>query len=292
MFQFRVLGPLEIKCNDYKISVPRGPKVRQLLSLMILQPGSFVSHENLVDELWGKNPPKTALSTVRTHVYHLRKILSQETGGPLASDLIDTWSAGYVLRAVPEQVDAERFLRLARQGETLLHVGDVAEASRVLSRALEFWNGGALTDVTCGSVLMQHVQHLQEVYMRALQQRIDADMRLGRHGRLAAELKSLVARYPLNEWLHGQLITALYRSGRRGEALCAYQELRGILQEELGLDPSRAIQQMQQVILSGSDESELLHPSNQSWTGPHSGPYSGADMGRLHDVSWRAVHCP
>ncbi|KES06222.1 hypothetical protein BU52_15935 [Streptomyces toyocaensis] len=276
MLKFNVLGPLEIRVDNEKSSIPRGPKVRQLLSLMVLRAGSVVPHRILVDELWGKNPPKTALSTVRTHVYHLRKILAQETDRVAGAHLIDTWSAGYVLRAVPEQVDAETFLRLARKGESLLHAGDVCEASRVLSRALELWSGGVLTDVTCGPVLMQHVQHLQEMHMRVLQQRIEADMRLGRHGGLAAELRSLVVRHPLNEWLHGQLITALYLSGRRGDALHAYQELRGILQEELGLDPSRAVQQIQQVILSGGDESMLRHPHNWRW---------GAAVGQLPNAS-------
>jgi DNA-binding SARP family transcriptional activator len=256
---------LEIRVNNESVPVPRGPKVRQLLSMMVMQPGSVVSHGLMVDELWGKNPPKTALSTVRTHVYHLRKILSRAIDDRATATLVDTWSAGYVLRAVPEQVDAEVFLRLARQGETLLRAGETEEASRALSRALELCGGGVLTDVPCGPVLTQHVQHLQEMYMRVLQQRIEADMRLGRHGGLAAELRRLVVRHPLNEWLHGQLINALYLSGRRGDALHAYQELRGILQEELGLDPSRAIQQMQQDILSGGEESTLRMPPSWQW---------------------------
>ncbi|MBZ4019427.1 hypothetical protein CCS38_27510 [Streptomyces purpurogeneiscleroticus] len=240
--------------------MPRGPKVRQLLSLMVLRPGSVVSHGVLVDELWGKNPPKTALSTVRTHVYHLRKTFGGEIAGA-TDDLIGTWSAGYVLRATPEQVDAEEFLRLARQGESLLHAGDVGKGAWVLSQALELWRGDVLTDVTCGPVLTQHVHHLQEMYMKVLQQRIEADMRLGRHGGLAAELRRLVASHPLNEWLHGQLITALHLSGRRGDALHAYQQLRIILREELGLDPSRSIQQMQRNILSGGEEHALEKPS-------------------------------
>ncbi|MFF4156683.1 BTAD domain-containing putative transcriptional regulator [Streptomyces sp. NPDC001678] len=253
MLQFKVLGPLQIKHNGRELPAPRGPKVRQLLSLLVLQPGSVVSHGPLVDELWGKEPPKTALSTVRTHIYHLRRILKQEIGSGLPTELIDTWPAGYVLRARPEQVDAEIFHRLARQGEALMNTGDLPEGTRVLSRALDLWSGDVLTDVGCGPVLTQHVQHLQEVYMRVLQRRIGADMQLGQHGQLAAELKSLVTRHPLNEWLHGQLITALYRCGRRGDALRAYQELRGILQEELGLDPSPTLQKMQRLILAGAD---------------------------------------
>ncbi|MEV5280077.1 AfsR/SARP family transcriptional regulator [Streptomyces sp. NPDC051994] len=262
VLQFKVLGPLEIKYNGKVLSAPRGPKVRQLLSLLILQPGSVVSHGPLVDELWGKEPPKTALSTVRTHIYHLRQILKQEIGGTIPPDLIDTSATGYVLRAVPEQVDAEVFQRLARQGEAQLNSGDLREGSRLLSLALDTWSGDALTDVICGPVLNQHVQHLEELYMRVLQQRIGADMQLGQHGHVAAELRSLVSRHPLNEWLHGQLITALYRCGRRGDALHAYQELRAILQEELGLDPSPALQHMQRAILSGIDGESLAIAAN------------------------------
>lgn len=262
VLQFDVLGSLGIQINGQSVAMPRGPKVRQMLALMILKPGTVVPHSSLVDELWGKRPPKTALSTIRTHIYHLRRALADEVGAT-APNLIDTWNAGYVLRAVPEQVDAEAFTRLAKQGETLLRAGDTEEASLVLSRALDLWNGGVLTDVQCGSVLEQHVQHLQEIHMRVQQQRIHAEMQLGKHATIAAELRSLVSGNPLNEWLHGQLITALYLSGRRGEALHAYQRLRSILQEELGLDPSRPVQLIQQEILSGGESRYLLDSS--SW---------------------------
>lgn len=249
MLRFNVLGSLEIFWQSERIAAPRGPKVRQLLLLLILQPGSVVSHGSMVDELWGKEPPKTALSTVRTHVYHLRQILRQEIGDCVAHDLVGTWSTGYVLRAAPEQVDAQSFQWLARQGEAALGRGQFAEGSDLLKQALEFWRGDPLLDVAKGSILTQHVQHLEELYIRVLQLRIGADMQLGLHSHIAAELKSLVLRHPLNEWLHGQLITALQRSGRRGEALRSYQSLRTILREELGLDPSPELQRLHQNIL-------------------------------------------
>lgn len=275
MLQFKVLGPLEIRWNGEPVSVPRGPKVRQLLSLLVLQPGAVVSHGSLVDELWGKEPPKTALSTVRTHVYHLRQILRQEIGCRIPPDLIDTWSTGYVLRAVPEQVDAQNFQRLARKGEATLNRGELTEGSRLLEQALGAWRGDALADVASGPILTQHVQHLEELYIRILQLRIGADMQLGRHSHIAAELRSLVSRHPLNEWLHGQLITALHRSGRRGDALRSYQELRTVLQEELGLDPSPALQHLQRSILSdngGDHHSHNFLRMTSAWT--HSAPHS------------------
>lgn len=257
MLRFKVLGPLEILWDVESVTVPRGPKVRQLLSLLILQPGAVVSHGSMVDELWGKEPPKTALSTVRTHVYHLRQILRQEIGDRIPADLIDTWSTGYVLRALPEQVDAQNFMRLARQGEAALSRGDLAEGSRLLKRALDLRRGDALADVTGGAILTEHVQHLEELYIRILQLRIGADIQMGRHSCVAAELKRLVIRHPLNEWLHGQLITALYRSGRRGDALGAYQELRTVLREELGLDPSPELRLLHQEILSDSGKCSI-----------------------------------
>ncbi|CAL9362620.1 AfsR/SARP family transcriptional regulator [Streptomyces sp. Tu 3180] len=250
MLRFNILGPLALTWNTETITVPRGPKVRQLLSLLVLQPGAVVSHGTLVDELWGKEPPKTALSTVRTHVYHLRKILREALGERTAHDPIETWSTGYILRALPEQVDAENFQRLARQGEALLNRGDLAEGSRLVRQALALWRGDPLADVASGPVLTQHVRHLEELRMRTLQLRIDADMRMGLHCQISAELKRLVACHPLDEWLHGQLITALYRSGRRGDALHAYHDMRSLLREELGLDPSLELQTLYQAILS------------------------------------------
>ncbi|MEU9289314.1 AfsR/SARP family transcriptional regulator [Streptomyces sp. NPDC048275] len=263
MLRFNILGPLEITWHSEHIAAPRGPKVRQLLSLLTLQPGSVVSHGSIVDELWGKNPPKTALSTVRTHVYHLRQILRQQVGEQLPPDLVDTWPIGYVLQASPKQVDAQQFQWLARQGETALGRGDLAAGSDLLKRALEFWRGDSLTDVTKGPILTQHVQHLEELYIRALQLRISADMQLGLHSHMTAELRSLVIRHPLNEWLHGQLITALHRSGRRGEALHSYRDLRTILREELGLDPSAELQHLHQTILCDSigDENSENFPT-------------------------------
>ncbi|MFF4734383.1 BTAD domain-containing putative transcriptional regulator [Streptomyces sp. NPDC001262] len=280
MLQFNVLGTLEIKVDGKAVAVPRGPKVRQLLSLLVMQPGSVVSHGSLVDELWGRQPPKTALSTVRTHVYHLRKMLGQATGGAVPPDLIGTWSTGYVLHAAPEQVDAEVFQRLTRQGEALLKAGDLTEGSRLLSHTLQTWDGDVLADVTCGPVLSRHVQHLAEVYMRALQQRIGADMQLGRHRSVAAELRSLVARHPMDEWLHGQLITALYRCDRRADALRAYQELRTILRDELGLDPSPALQHMQRLILSGTGGDGLDGPARRGPSGPRPVTRGGAGLSR------------
>ncbi|NYI04062.1 AfsR/SARP family transcriptional regulator [Allostreptomyces psammosilenae] len=234
--------------------VPRGPKVRQLLTLLALRPGNLVSHDTLVDELWGKEPPRTAISTIRTHIYHLRRALERGAGQGLPPDLLGTELRGYVLRLPPDAVDAERFWRLARQGEALCRSGRLAEGSELLSRALQLWRGDVLADVPYGVALAQHVRHLEESYIRALQERIEADMRLGQHARVTAELRTLVTRHPLNEWLHGQLITALTLAGRRGDALRAYQELREILREELGLEPSPALQNLQRTILTGTPQ--------------------------------------
>lgn len=273
MLRFNIIGPLNLTWNSETITVPRGPKVRQLLTLLTLRPGSVVSHGTLVDELWGKEPPKTALSTVRTHVYHLRKSLREALGERTAHDPIETWSTGYVLRALPEQVDTEVFQQLARQGEALLNRGELVEGAQLIRQALALWRGDPLTDVTRGPVLTQHVRHLEELHMRTLQLRIDADMRMGLHCQIAAELKRLVACHPLNEWLHGQLITALYRSGRRADALHAYHDMRNLLREELGLDPSTELQNLYQAILSDKAGNHSFvespaAPVNRLFSGP------------------------
>lgn len=257
VLRFDVLGPLDVRERDDRIPVPRGPKVRQLLALLVVRCGTIVSHNTIIDELWGKAPPKTAVATVRTHVYHLRRLLKDGPTGPRA-DPIDTTATGYLLRSLPEAVDAESFKDLARRGERQLHAGDLAGGSQTLAGGLELWRGDPLEDVDCGPVLTQYTQHLQEMRIRILQQRISADMRLGRHLAITPELRSLALRHPLNEWLHGQLITALFRSGRRGEALRAYRTMREILREELGMDPAPALQELLRTMLS-DNVAELPH---------------------------------
>jgi DNA-binding SARP family transcriptional activator len=251
MTTFNVLGSLELR-SGATAWAPRGPKVRKVLALLLLRPGQVVTIDTLSDELWDERPPRTAVTTIRTHVYHLRQLLEQEGGGRRVADLLTTAPDGYLLRVDADEVDAALFSRLVQQGRSQLARGATAEAAGSLRQALALWRGSPLADVRVGRVLCAHLAHLAEIRLRAQELRIEADMRLGQHRELIPELRGLVATNPLNEWLHGQLIDALSRSGRRGDALTAFRALRTLLAEELGLEPSADLHRLQHEILTGS----------------------------------------
>jgi SARP family transcriptional regulator, regulator of embCAB operon len=254
MPQFKVLGALEILAGG-RSCTPGPPKIRSVLALLLLRPNRVVNVDSIMEELWGLESPRSAVTTVQTYIYQLRRMFGAEGLDPPGEQLIETRPAGYLIRAEPEQVDAEVFERLLRQGRALLEKDRASEAAMVLRRALDMWAGPALADVPRGSLLQAHAIKLEERRTNALELRIRADVKLGRHNELIAELRSLVQAYPLNEWFHEQLIAALSRCGRRGEALRAYQDVRALLIDELGVDPSLPLQRLQHQILSiGSPE--------------------------------------
>lgn len=251
MIRINILGPLELRDGDRAWS-PRGPMVRKLLAALALRPGEIADLGTLADELWEDSPPATMTATIRSHVYHLRRMLERDSGLPGAADLVSTEATGYRLRGSADQVDAMRFEQLVNQGRALLDQGERAESSALIRAAMSLWRGPALADVACGRVLCGHVTRLAEVRLRATELRLQADLDLGRHRDLVAELRGLVAAHPLNERLHGQLMESLLRSGRRAEALTAFSDLRRTLASELGVEPSTELRLQYQAIL-GSD---------------------------------------
>uniref|UniRef100_A0AAU2V0T6 AfsR/SARP family transcriptional regulator n=1 Tax=Streptomyces sp. NBC_00003 TaxID=2903608 RepID=A0AAU2V0T6_9ACTN len=249
MTGFGVLGPLELR-TAHGVRAIRGPKLRKVLALLLSRAGHFVPVDLLMDELWACHRPRTALMTVRTHVYHLRKQLAaEEFGGTDRMPVIESRPNGYLLRIPDGSLDSAAFTRQARLGTELLHQGRVQESADVLRAALELWRGPALEGVECGPVLEVHVARLEEQRQRALEMRLEADARLGRHRDIICELRSLVAASPFNEWLHTRLIDALRCSGRRAEALGAYQKLHAMLETELGLEPSLEVRRIRCQIL-------------------------------------------
>jgi SARP family transcriptional regulator, regulator of embCAB operon len=249
MPQFKVLGTLEV-VDGSRTSTPSPPKIRSVLALLLLRANRIVSVESLIEELWGPDPPRSAVTTVQTYIYHLRRRFAAERLDPPGGQLIATKPAGYLIWASPEQVDAVVFERLLARGRDAIEEDRPEEAGMLLREALDLWTGPALADVPQGNLLQAHAIHLEELRLNAIELRIRADLRLGRHHALIAELRSLVRAHPLNEWFHGQLIAALSRCGRRGEALQAYQEVRSVLSNELGVDPSPALQRLQRQVLS------------------------------------------
>jgi DNA-binding SARP family transcriptional activator len=247
MLRFQVLGPLEV-FDDERLCTPTPPKVRRVLALLLLRANRVVAMDSLIEELWGENPPLSATGTAQTYIYQLRKFL--DPAGRHDSEWLVTRPPGYLTQIAPEQLDATEFESLSRQGLEQLQRGHPDVASDLLRRALDLWRGPCLDNVVRGPLLEAHAVHLEEQRMRTLELRIQADAELGRHRDLIGEIRALVRRHPLNEWFHGQLIVALSHSGRRGEALQAYQDLRRTLSTQLGLDPQPELQRLQQEVLS------------------------------------------
>ncbi|MGQ5668390.1 AfsR/SARP family transcriptional regulator [Streptomyces sp. ECR2.10] len=251
-----VLGTLDVREQGVSVT-PTAPKPRQVLALLALQANRAVPVNMLIEELWGAEPPRSARATLQTYVLHLRELIAAalESGGRgrcSARDVLVTVPGGYLLKRGEGTVDLLEFERLAGEGYRAMDAEDYPTAARRLREALALWTGSALCDVHAGPHLTAQIQRLEENRLCALDQRIDAELRLGRHRELLAELTVLVGRYPHHESLWGQYMVALYRSGRRSDALNAYQRLRTTLIRTLGLEPSPALGKLQRsILLSG-----------------------------------------
>ncbi|GAA2561067.1 AfsR/SARP family transcriptional regulator [Winogradskya consettensis] len=246
--QFTMLGSLAA-VHGGNVCRPTAPKVRTVLALLLARANYLVETDSIIEELWGAEPPRSSVTTAQTYIYHLRQRLTAAGIVEDADDLVVTTAPGYILRVDEDRIDAVRFQKLSDEGRHLLEAGHAGAAAERLRTALGLWRGPALADVPAGRLLEGHAAHLEEGRIRALELRIQADIFLGLHRQLLPELRTLVSAYPLNEWLHARLIEALHRSGRRGEALMAYQSVRKILDEELGLEPSAELRRLQQDVL-------------------------------------------
>jgi YVTN family beta-propeller protein len=234
---FGLLGPLEVWVDGRALRLRRR-KERSLLALLLLHAGAVVSRDCLVDELWYENPPRAAVSSLQNLVSQLRKALGRE--------VVRTHAAGYALDVQPECVDLHRFERLvadARESACL-------ETRSALNReALALWRGPPLTDFAFEPFAQVEIARLEELRIAAREELIDVELELGNHSKMVGELEMLVAEHPLRERLRVQLMLALYRAGRQSEALDAYQHARRTLTEELGLEPSEELQQLERAIL-------------------------------------------
>ncbi|MCT9011747.1 AfsR/SARP family transcriptional regulator [Streptomyces rhizosphaerihabitans] len=293
-----VLGALDVRENEVSIA-PTAPKPRQVLALLALRAGQVVPVGVLAEELWGSKPPRSARATLQTYILQLRELITaaldhgaadgtgtraadaaghgagaaghgagggagDRAGGGqrrLAKDVLLTVPGGYLLKNGDGTSDVRKFERLAGFGYRAMDAEDYPQAARLLRQALGLWTGPALADVQAGPQLQTEVKRLEESRLCALDQRVEADLRLGRHRELLAELTVLVNRYPTHESLCGQYMLALYRSGRRGEALDAYQRLRATLVRTMGLEPSSPLAKLQRSILMSGSDSLPAHPA-------------------------------
>ena len=256
MLEIRVLGPLEVLDDG----VPRalgGAKQRAVLAILALHANHVVSTEVLVDGLWGAGATARSFNAVQVYVSRLRKIINREREDGQASAVLHWRSPGYLLQLDGDCLDLDRFRRLAHEGTRALdHRPDIAAAS--LREALELWRGQALTEFGAQPFAAPEIARLEEQHLAALGARVAADLALGRHAELVSELESLVAAHPLHEQLHEQRILSLYRCGRQAEALAAYRRVRELLAEELGVEPSRSLQELETAVLN--------HDARLDWT--------------------------
>ncbi|MFF4851227.1 BTAD domain-containing putative transcriptional regulator [Streptomyces sp. NPDC001194] len=270
-----VLGTLAVRERGVSVT-PTAPKPRQVLALLALHADQVVPVSALIEELWQGAPPRSARTTLQTYVLQLRALIATAleqgeadgdgeaapAGRRTAKDVLVTLPGGYLLNSGGGTSDVREFDRLAGMGYRAMDAGDFPGAARLLREALSLWSGPAFADVQGGIQLDMETRRLEETRLCALDQRIEADLRIGRHRELLAELTVLASRYRTHENLHGQFMLALHRSGRRGEALDVYQRLRATLVRELGLEPSAALRRLQRSILMANPEAPAVAENN------------------------------
>jgi DNA-binding SARP family transcriptional activator len=269
VLEFRILGPLEVVGEHGPIRLG-GPRQRATLAILLLNANRVVSVDRLADDLYSGSAPVTAVTQVQRQISELRRALGDES-------VIETRSPGYVIRLEPAQLDLYRFERLAEEAAR----ADAQVAADLLRDALSIWRGAPLADLSYESFARPAVERLEEIRLAAIENRIDAQLALGRHEETAAELEQLVAEHPLRERFRGQMMLSLYRSGRQAEALDVYRRKREKLVEEFGIEPTAALRRLQQAILAqdpsldldervghddrGAETAVLVLPADDEW---------------------------
>ena len=238
---FRVLGPLEVGGDGGTLELG-GLKQRSVLAALLLHANEVVSTDRLIDALWGGSPPLRAGKTIQVYVSRLRKVFAEER--------LVTRAPGYVLYVDRGELDLARFEQLVGEARGT----PPATASSLLREALALWRGPPLADLAYEQFAQAEISRLDEMRLTALEQRLDADLALGRHGDLVPELETVIARHPLREHFRYQLMLALYRSDRQADALDAYRAARRELSEELGLEPSASLRELEAAILRQDPE--------------------------------------
>jgi YVTN family beta-propeller protein len=257
VLEFGLLGPLELRRRGLSISLG-GARQRALLALLCLEHGEAVSVDRIVDALWGESPPATARHMVEVYISKLRKLLG--------ASLLLTRAPGYALELDPECLDVTRFERLLAEGREALAHDEPDLAARRLGEALALWRGQALADLSYAPFARAEAARLADLRQYAEEERIDAELALGRAGELVGEIEGLVAAQPLRERRHGQLMLALYRAGRQADALAAYRRARETLVDELGIEPGPDLQAIERAILNQDGALRPLAPRPRSET--------------------------
>ncbi|GAB1640143.1 AfsR/SARP family transcriptional regulator [Krasilnikovia sp. MM14-A1259] len=266
-----ILGPLAATHHGQPVA-PTAAKPRTVLATLATNVNDVVPMDSLIAELWQDSPPRNARTTIQTYILSLRKLIhtaAQRAGvADDAKTVLATTPAGYLLRVSPDSVDASHFERLANIGHRARERQDHVAAARAFAEALSWWRGPVFVDVQGGRRLRLCARRLGEARLNVLDCRIEADLRLGRHHELLGELSAITAQHPTHEGMVAHLMLALYRSGRRYEALEAYQRLRMGLAEKRGLEPAPALRRLHRSMLSADQAGTDV---TETWQATHSG---------------------
>ena len=263
--EYRILGPLELFHAGVSV-VLGGPRHRALLAVLLVHAGEVVSAARLIHALWGDEPPKTASALLHVRIAELRGAL--RGGRPERSGGLLTRGSGYLMQIGRDELDAARFEELAATGRQALTDGDYHSASAFLREALALWRGPALADVADEPFARAEITRLEALRVQALEDRLEADLALGRHGEVIVELEGLVAEHPIRERFWCQFMLALYGAGRQGEALRAYQSVRELLVDRLGVEPGVELQHLHTAILR-QDPALAMRGAPAVQTPPH-----------------------
>ena len=261
--EFAILGPLRARRDEHELPLG-GPKQRALLAMLLLYANEVISRERLIEGMWGEQPPPTAEHTLDNYVSRLRRVLGDGR--------VERRSPGYSLRVEPGELDLERFERLVERGRIERGQDRSRDAATTLNEALALWRGAALADVLYEPFAAREAERLEELRIAALEERIEAEVALGRDSAVIPELERLVRTNPFRERPLSLLMLALYRSGRQTEALSLFQARRLRLSEELGLEPGPQLQELQRQILAHDerlDAPRVRHPMPRTGSRPH-----------------------
>jgi DNA-binding SARP family transcriptional activator len=250
--EFRILGPMEVVRDGQPVSVG-GARPRAVLALLLLNANRTVSSDRMIEELWHSPPPDTALNSLHVHISHLRSALEPDRAASASSRVILRRDPGYAIQVADAQFDLFRFESLWGDARRSLLDGDAGAARSLLATALDLWRGDALSDLTAERFTSLEARRLDEMRVEAQLDRIDADLALAQHSLVVGELEMLTSRHPTHERIHQRLMLALYRCGRHADALAVYARARRTLVDELGLEPSPALRDMERAILRHDD---------------------------------------
>ncbi len=257
MRRYAVLGPLRVFVEGREIEIS-ARKMEILLAVLLIRANQVVSLSQVMAELWGENPPRRATASVHVYVSNLRKLLSPADG---SDSPIHTRSPGYMLTSGDDELDLHTFQRAVKQGRAHVRERRHEQAAACLRAGLELWRGPAFHEYRDGPIVSGFAGWLEESRLECIELLIDTEFAMGRHRELVGQLLAWTAEYPLREFFHHRLMLALYRCGRKAEALGVYQSVRSTLDRELGLEPGRQLRQLHCSILTADDDLEIREVS-------------------------------